>query len=231
MLRESPARDLPTSLPSSGGRNSFSTPSHMLDHGRDIAIPLLRSFVDRPSYVLGVTSAVPGEGKTTVSLSLAEIMAADFGVKVLFIDAHAERPWAQSQDDLAGRRGLSDWLSDETSLPEALLSVLDKCSALPFGQQKLTSRDLLQHLVKAETLPGLRQDYGLILLDLPDMTNPATPALANLCDGIILVARAGVTPADQVRAFLPLLKSVMVHGVVLNRRRSRVPALFRRLFE
>ena len=84
--------------------------------------------------------------------------------------------------------------------------------------------------MKGEPLLELRERYSLIILDLPDLVNPAAAALANLCDGIVLVVRSGVTPADRVKEFLPLLESVAIHGVVLNRDRPKVPAFLRRLF-
>lgn len=214
------------------GRFAGRAPVETLDHARDIGLSLLRTFVDRPTYVLGVTSALPEEGKTTISLGLAEVMSADFGLEVVLIDANAERPWLPEEvpSEAQAQRGLSDWLSNECSLQESLYRLHDKCTLLPIGSQHITSRDLLQYLVKADGLVALREGYSLILMDLPDLTNPAAPALANLCDGLVLVVRSGETPAEIVREFLPLLENVTMHGVVLNRHRPAVPAAIRRAF-
>jgi hypothetical protein len=72
--------------------------------------------------------------------------------------------------------------------------------------------------------------FSLIILDLPELANPAGPALANRCDGVVLVVRANSTPADTVRDYLPVLQDVTMHGVVLNQHKSAVPAILRRLF-
>lgn len=205
-------------------------PVETLNHARDIGLSLLPTFVGQPSYVLGVTSALPSEGKTTISTALAEVMAADFGLRSILIDSHAERPWPALGDDQIILRGLSDWLSDKCSLEDNLIHIYDKCAMLPFGAQLMSSRDLLQHLVKADALPQLRERYSLILLDLPDLINPAAAALANLCDGIMLVIHAGKTPADKFKEVIPLLQNVTIHGAVLNRHKSRIPAIFRRMF-
>jgi Mrp family chromosome partitioning ATPase len=211
------------------GQLSSRIPGETLDHARDIGLSLLRTFVDRPSYILGVTSAMPHEGKTTISMALADVMATDFGLDTVLLDCHAERPWAPVADPSADR-GLSDWLSGDSDLADALVHVHDKCTALPLGTQPISSRDLLQYLVKAEALLELRERFSLIMMDLPDLVNPAAAALANLCDGIVLVVRSGVTPVEKVKEFLPLLENVTIHGVVLNRDRPKTPGFLRRAF-
>ncbi len=212
-------------------RTVVTVPAQALNHARNVGLTLLRTFADQPSYVLGITSAVLGEGKTTLSLALAEVMATDFGLNVVLLDTHAERPWPKGATEEGDTpRGLSDWLCDECQFSDALVNLHEKCALLPYGLQRMTSRDLLQHLVRAEAIPMLRAQYSLILLDLPDLQNPAGAALANLCDGVVLTVRAGHTPTEAVREFIPALQNVMIHGVVLNRHRSAVPATIWKLF-
>jgi Mrp family chromosome partitioning ATPase len=210
------------------GQIGTNLPTETLDHARDVALNLLRTCADRPSYVLGVTSAVPGEGKSTISTALAEVMSADFGIEVVLVDGNAERHWSAAADGT--QLGLSDWLVGSAELGAVLASVHEKCSVLPFGTQPVTSRDILQYLSRTEALAELRERFAVVLLDLPDLMNPAGAALANLCDGLMLVIHAGVTPADRVKTFLPLLENVTIHGAVLNRHRSAVPPWLRRLF-
>jgi hypothetical protein len=47
---------------------------------------------------------------------------------------------------------------------------------------------------------------------------------------VVLTVRAGDTPVDTVREFLPMLESVPIHGVILNQHRSAIPARIRQLF-
>ena len=216
-------------IPTGDGRFVPRIAVEMLDHARDISLSLLRTFVDRPSYVLGVTSAVPGEGKTTLSQAFAEVMSSDFGLDVALLDCHPERPWKSDQEQIQGP-GLSGWLADECRLSDALVRVHDKCSILPAGSRRLSSRDLLQHMVNAEALRQLRERYSLIILDLPDLVNPAAAALANQCDGVVLVVRSGTTPVANVRQVLPLLQNVTIHGAILNRHKPSTPAAIRRAF-
>jgi Mrp family chromosome partitioning ATPase len=203
----------------------------LLDHARKAGLSLLSTFAKQPTYVLGITSALHGEGKTTFSLALSEVMSTDFGLDVLWLDAHAEQPLSaiMANEELP-QRGLSEWLSQQCSFEEVIVTVHEGRALLPFGSCPMTSRDLLQYLVRENTIQQLRSRYQLILLDLPDLQNSAGTALANLCDGIVLMVRAGDTPVDIVRKFIPMLESVKVHGVILNHHRSAIPARIRRLF-
>lgn len=201
-----------------------SVPQGVLDHARDIGLSLLRSFAERPSYVLGVTSAMRGEGKSTISAGLADVMSTDFGLQVVLIDAHAERPWSQHPDT----PGLGEWLTGACELTDALQNVHDKCHVLPFGSTTVTSRDILQYMTRTDALAELRYLFNLVVLDLPDLLHPAAAALASRCDGLVLVVRSGDTPADRVSEFVQLLGDVTIHGVVLNRHRSAIPAWLRR---
>lgn len=203
----------------------------LLDHARKTGLSLLGTFADRPTYVLGVTSALPGEGKTMFSLALSEVMSTDFGLNVLWIDAHAEQSLSRSMaNESLPKTGLSEWLNRQCFFEEVLVTAHERCVLLPFGSYPMTSRDLLQYLVKENTIQQLRSRYNLILLDLPDLQNSAGPALANLCDGVVLMVRAGATPVDIVRKFIAMLENVTFHGVILNRHHSAIPARIRRLF-
>ncbi len=218
------------STPIRGSYVSAGVPVEILDHARKIAITLMRGFADKPTYVLGITSAVRGEGKTTISLALAEVMATDFGLNLVLLDTHAESSWSRVDAEIGKSPGLSDWLSGEASLQEALVSVHDKYARLPFGGQAISSRDLLQHLIRNEALAQLRQRFSLILVDLPDLANPSGSALANQCDGVVLVVRAGDTPVDVIREYLPELQNLTIHGTVLNQHTSAIPLAIRRTF-
>jgi Mrp family chromosome partitioning ATPase len=203
----------------------------MLDHARRAGLSLRGMLADQPAYVLGVTSALRGEGKTTFSLALSEVMAADFGLNVLWLDAHAEQPLAtmMANEDLP-ERGLGDWLIEQCSLEQVGVTVHERRVLLPFGSCPMTSRDLLQYLVKMDAIRQLRSRYSLVLLDLPDLQNSAGAALANLCDGVVLMVRAGDTPVDVVRKLMPMLQNIEIHGVILNYHRSAIPARIRQLF-
>jgi len=201
-----------------------------LNHARTVALGLNKTLRDQPSYVLGITSAVPAEGKSTISRALAEVLATDFAHEVVLADLHAERPAVPiDATQRTARPGLNNWARYDQVLDDVLITNAG-WMALACGTGALTSRDLLHTITRHGSLNRLRERFPVVLLDLPDLRNPAGAALANLCDGVVLVTRAGKTPADVVKSALPALRDVQVHGVVLNRQGSATPRLLRRLW-
>jgi Mrp family chromosome partitioning ATPase len=200
-----------------------------LNHARTIGLSLLPTLKERPAYMLGITSALPGEGKSTLSHALAEVMGSDFARKVMLLDLHAEHPSVAAGDDTrSSRLGLSDWARTECSLEEVQITH-EAWTALPCGTQISSSRDLLHVLTRGVALSQLRERFDLIVLDLPSLSNPAGAALASQCDGVVYVVRAGSTPVASAKNALPLLQHVTVHGAVLNRYRPATPRLLRKL--
>jgi Mrp family chromosome partitioning ATPase len=203
--------------------------THTINHARTIGLALKPTLAAHPTYVLGITSALPGEGKSTLSRALADVLATDFAFNVALLDLHAERPGLfATGEQRTARHGLSDWARNECALEDAQITH-DGWTAMPCGNVA-TSRDLLHALVRNETLPRLRQQFNVVLLDLPDLANPAGAALAALCDGVVLVARVGKTPIDVAQKALPMLQHTQVHGIVLNRYRPATPRVLRHLF-
>ncbi len=201
-----------------------------LNHARTVALRLNKTLRDQPSYVLGITSAVPGEGKSMVSRALAEELGTDFAHEVVLVDLHTERPSIPTDaTQRTARPGLNNWARYDQGLDDVLITNAG-WTALACGTGAPTSRDLLHSMTRHGTLDRLRERFPLVLLDLPDLRNPAGAALAALCDGVVLVTRAGKTPVDVVKAALPSLRDVQMHGVVLNRQQRATPRLLRRLW-
>jgi Mrp family chromosome partitioning ATPase len=79
-------------------------------------------------------------------------------------------------------------------------------------------------------LSEARDRFAFTVMDLPAVLESSDAAvLARQTDGVVLVVRAGSTNQRSVQQAIQLLSGVPLHGVVLNRRRSRVPGLIRRL--
>jgi Mrp family chromosome partitioning ATPase len=201
-----------------------------LNHARTTALRLNKTLREQPSYVLGITSAVPEEGKSTMSRALAEVLGTDFAHEVVLADLHAEQPAVPSEAaQRLARPGLNNWARGDQVLDEVLITNAG-WTALGCGTGAPTSLDLLHTVTRHSALHRLRERFPVVLLDLPPLSNAAGAALANLCDGVVLVTRAGKTPADVVKAALPSLRDVQVHGVVLNRQQRATPRLLHRLW-
>jgi capsular exopolysaccharide synthesis family protein len=175
--------------------------------------------VDREHKIVVVTSSVAGEGKTTTACNLAITMAQS-GKRVLLIDADLRRPRAARYLGLPTGVGLTSVLVGTASLDEAvqiwgddLMSVLASGPLPPNPSEMLGSRHM------RELLARLRDEYDLVLIDVPPVlpvTDAATTAAA--CDGVIVVVRHGKTRREQVAGTVAALRTVDANllGTVLN---------------
>jgi capsular exopolysaccharide synthesis family protein len=156
--------------------------------------------VDRPPKVIQVTSAVPGEGKTTIALSMAASAAAAKR-KVLLIDADLRHPSATHIFDLQKKPGLVDLLLGEAKVEDAI-QFQDKIGywVLGAGNKTQNPTDLLGSLRMKAMLDAFKGAYDLVVLDTPPMGPVVDPSIiAQLCDKVVLVVRWGATPRALVK--------------------------------
>lgn len=171
-----------------------------------------------PVQMSVITSAIPGEGKTTTAMNLALAYAEDREVRTLLVGADLRRPSVSEYITPAPTLGLSEVLAGEVPLDDALLGMSNsRLRVLPAGTPKATPCELLQtgHL---ETLTAeLRRRFDRIVVDTPP-TVPFTDAaaLASHADGALLVVRAGTTTAALIRRAMESLFGANLLGVVLN---------------
>jgi capsular exopolysaccharide synthesis family protein len=172
--------------------------------------------------VLVVTSANPGEGKTSVASNLA-IATAEIRRKVLVIDADLRRPRMQDIYDVPNQRGLSDILREELS-HENLTGLIHQTSVpnlhvLPAGPPTEAAAHLLHSPNLAVLISRFRSEYDMILIDAPPMLHMTDARVAGrLADGVVLVGRAGKTTRDALLTARDrfLEDRIRVLGTVLN---------------
>jgi capsular exopolysaccharide synthesis family protein len=156
--------------------------------------------VDQPPKLIQVTSAVPGEGKTTIALSMAASAAAA-KLKVLLIDADLRHPAATRIFDLQKEPGLVDLLLGKTTVPEAI-QFREKTGywVLGAGDKTQNPTDLLGSQRMKAMLQAFKGAYDLVVLDTPPMGPVVDPSIiAQLCDKVVLIVRWGATPRALVR--------------------------------
>jgi capsular exopolysaccharide synthesis family protein len=175
--------------------------------------------VDSPARAIAVTSAVPGEGKTTTACNLA-IVFAEAGKRVVIVDADLRRPRVAEYLGVEGAVGLTNVLAGQTTVDEALqqwagsgVFVLAAGSIPPNPSELLGSRNM------EALLASLRMGFDIVIVDTPPLL-PVTDGavVATLVDGTVLVFRCGRTTAAQTRAAAEALAAVdaRVLGCVLN---------------
>ena len=178
--------------------------------------------------VIAVTSSVRGEGVSVTAANLALTAARGRDAKVALVDCDLRRGGQAALFGMGARAGLADVLSGKTEIGEALgrfseghLAVITSGRA-PGAE----SASLLASVAFAQALSLMRTLFDEIYLDVPPALATADAAVvAHKADGIVLVARAGTTPREQVASAVRSLAGAPVWGLVLNGvDPSRVPA-------
>jgi succinoglycan biosynthesis transport protein ExoP len=170
-----------------------------------------------------VASACPGEGKTFVACGLAGVLAQELGRRVLLIDADLRKPRAGRQIGMKGvlgaAAGLSEVLRGEADLMDSLAGSLNgDLFLLPAGKIPPNPSELLTSPVLETTLRMAKDVFDWVVIDAPPILVLSDAAVvAPLCDAILLVVHAGVTPAKLVGEAARRLGREKICGTVVNR--------------
>jgi len=172
----------------------------------------------RPLKTIGVTSANAGEGKSTCSINLATVTAMSVGRSVLLIDCDLRRPKVHSPLGLQPRVGLAEVLLNQATVEDAILK-LDgvNLDVLPVRTIPSNPSELLSSPEMRRLIEDVASRYDRIILDTPACLGlPDAKSISELCDGLVMVVRASLTPQEEVRAALDVLGRDRVVGLVLN---------------
>lgn len=173
---------------------------------------------------LAITASRPGEGKTTLAVSLALSMAAS-GARILLIDCDIRQPSLDMVFGLGGLPGLTDHLAGRVALEAAIhRPALEDDDAVPDVMPAgAVAREALA-LFMSERLglliEELHRRYDLVILDLPPVFALAeAQVLARTAASVLLCIRWGQTPRRTVAAAMALLAQpgLRIEGAVLTR--------------
>ena len=184
-------------------------------------------------FVVGVTSAVYGEGKTTVAMNLAGTIAQNSPARVALVDCNLRNWDLQTRLNLGQCQGLVDVLEGgEDDLTNIIQKTeLDNFTIVPAGRAASNPARLARSSRLTEVMGALRMANEFIVMDMaPILPVADTRVLAKALDGIILVVRAGVTPREIVTRAMEAVGSERVLGVVLNGTETAMPKWLERHF-
>ncbi|MEA2495171.1 MAG: tyrosine-protein kinase [Thermoleophilaceae bacterium] len=191
----------------------------------------LRYFnVDRQIKSVLITSAAPGEGKSTVALQLA-MVAAGSGSRVLLLEADLRRPVLAARLALRGREGLSQVLAGSLDLNDAVKEIalegpvtarLDDprvLDVLVAGPIPPNPSDLVESGRMRELITHAESVYDLVVIDTPptSVVSDAIPLVSEV-SGVIVVARVGHTKRESANHLHNQLENLRANtlGVVVN---------------
>jgi capsular exopolysaccharide synthesis family protein len=176
------------------------------------------SDVDRPPKVIHVTSSRPGEGKTTLAMSLA-ISAASSGLKVVLVDADLRHPALSRFFKLGREKGLVDLLIGATTSEPVMRFHKDlNLTIVPAGSKSLNPTDVLGSERMKAFISHLKETFDYVVLDTPPVGPVVDPVIvANLADKTIFVVRWASTPRELVETSIQQVSThKRIAGVVLN---------------
>ena len=177
--------------------------------------------VDKPNKVIGITSSLPNEGKSTIAVSLAQVCAAS--ARVILVDCDLRHPLLSQKLAPDATAGLIDVITESASLEDVIWT--DPSTTMSFlpvaAKWRLThtSEILASHAVK-QLFDQLRASYDYVIVDL----SPLAPVVdvrstVRLVDSYLLVVEWGKTKIDVVEHALSNARGVHDNllGMVLNK--------------
>lgn len=173
---------------------------------------------DKQLKSIVVTSAVPQEGKSTVSANLAAAIA-QLGRKVLLIDADMRLPSQHHLWQLTNAVGLSEVLVGQAQSSTAASKVMNDLDVLTAGVRPPNPLALLDSKRMASLIEGFSSQYDFVIIDAPPLLLAADAlTLSQMTDGILLVARPGVIDSNSANAAQEMLQRSgnNVLGLVVN---------------
>jgi capsular exopolysaccharide synthesis family protein len=172
--------------------------------------------------IIGVVSALPGEGKTTVAVGFAAFLAKS-GARTLVVDADLRNPSMTRSLGYANAPGVLNLVADKTDFDDLVITDSRfKFDFLPSSTQikPSNSSDVLNSPAVNDMLKAAKKTYDYILVDLPPILPVVdVKAAAHLFDAFIMIVEWGSTPADElVKAVASSnLVSERLLGTVLNK--------------
>jgi capsular exopolysaccharide synthesis family protein len=172
----------------------------------------------RPVRTLAVTSALPGDGKSLAAIGLAVVNSMQPGRRTLLVDCDLRQPALAASLGLRVDAGLAEVLAGEATIEEAVLRVEgSELDVLPVRTIPPNPSELLASEGMVRLLESLAGQYDRIILDLPPTLGlPDAKTISEVCDGVVFVVRADVTPEPEIASALEVIDRRRVLGLVRN---------------
>jgi len=191
---------------------------------RGLRTSLMLGRTGTPPQVVLITSALPGEGKSTLSASLAALLSQQ-DKRVLLVEVDMRHPTLRERLQLGGDGGLSTVLANKNAhdigtAEMVTASEFPNLFVLPAGPSPSDPAELLDSIRMRDLVNVWRKQFDLIVLDGPPVL-PVTDsiAVASMVDTTVLVARCGFTPRTSLKRAYQMLEEQVAEArirVVLN---------------
>jgi capsular exopolysaccharide synthesis family protein len=172
----------------------------------------------RPIRTISVTSAFPGEGKTTCAVNLAIVTSMSLEHRVILIDCDLRRPKVHQSLAIQPAVGLTEVLTGEASIDDAIVRPDGvKLDVIAVRTRPANPSELLASAEMRNLIETLSSRYDRIILDTPAALGlPDAKIISDLCDGMVMVVRADQTGQAEIQAVLEILDRRRVLGMLIN---------------
>jgi exopolysaccharide/PEP-CTERM locus tyrosine autokinase len=206
-------------LPEQGQERRFGEYCHRIK--RPLIDRALAAGAAQDSRLILLSSALPGDGKTFITLNLALSMARERDISVLLIDGDLPKAQITRVLNLQGEAGLLDALRDDRADVESLVFDTDvpNLEILPAGSPSDGAAELVASARMRDIATRLitRNPRRLVLFDSPPLlVSSEARALVSIPGQIVLVARAGHTPRRAIADAVAQVDRKKLQGLVLN---------------
>ena len=187
---------------------------------RSLRTSLLYTDVDQDTKSILVSSAGPGEGKTTTVANMA-ITYANLGKKTLLIDTDLRRPVVHKVFNLGKDPGITNYLASETNDFSSLIhnTEIPNLSAVTSGVIPPNPSELLGSNKMSQLIKSLEKEWDIILFDSPPLVAVTDATMISKeIDKVIIVVKVGQTDKKAFEHTIQALRNVQspLGGVVLN---------------
>ena len=183
------------------------------------------------SNLIGVTSSLPGEGKTFTAINLAMSIAMELDRTVLLVDADITRSSVISYLDISPRPGLVDYLEGASSDLSSLMlkTNVPTLTILPAGSFHPNATELLGSHAMRDLTAELSKRYHdrVVIFDCPPLlVTSEAPILCGLMGQVVFVVESLSTHQSEVQEALSLMDENQTVGLVINKKRGKSKAAY-----
>lgn len=186
---------------------------------RDLRTSIMLSDLDNPPKVIVSTSSIPGEGKTTNSLALAQNLSS-MGQKVLLIEGDIRRRTLNQYFDAKPTHGIVSVLSGDKAVSEVVEHFEDKGFDVIFGEKtSANAADVFSSRRFKDFIAEQRDNYDSIIIDTPPvLIVPDSRIIAQVADATLFSVKWDSTSRPQVDESLRLIQNAnqKVTGLILS---------------
>jgi protein-tyrosine kinase len=180
------------------------------------------------------SSAVSGEGTTTVIASFARVLAIGGSQRICVVDCSVRNPMLHRVFGVENKKGVIDFLGGEAAI-ETIIHDVDGIDFIPAGVSE--NIDIAIPLFNSEKMSRfmrhLAEIYDYVLIDAPAILEaPETPIISSYSDGVILVIQTGSTRREVIKRAMLMVEKLdgRFIGTVLNKKKYYIPGfIYRRV--